>query len=204
MFIIFITFSKILLDCSTSILTLENFTPFLQLSHSHFPLLISLSLISWRLIKTWLLSLNSFNFIFFSSFSRYLNLTPVNPVSHHCPVSTVPSFVCLCCGVWKKLQTPCAQITKVSRGESRAWTCLPEVSPVVVLFALFLVPSLSAQLFPSWVQGPAHNLLWTLSVTSDQAIIPGLLTTLPRKYYLIHEWTCLFIECHHDAWYLLL
>lgn len=38
------------------------------------------------------------------------------------------------------------------------------------------------------------------SVTLDQAITPGWLTTSVRKNYLHHEWTCLFIEI---AWYLL-
>lgn len=32
---------------------------------------------------------------------------------------------------------------------------------------------------------------------------PRLVNNPVRKYYLIHEWTCLFIQCHHDAWYLL-
>lgn len=30
---------------------------------------------------------------------------------------------------------------------------------------------------------------------------PRLVNSPGRKYYLLHEWTCLFIECHHDAWY---
>lgn len=89
----------------------------------------------------------------------------------------VPVSVCLSCGVWKKLQTPCAQMTEIFKGELREWTCFPAVSPVVGLFVLFLVPLLCSQLLPFWVQGPAHNLLWTLSITSDQAIIPGWLRT---------------------------
>ena len=32
---------------------------------------------------------------------------------------------------------------------------------------------------------------------------PRFVNNPVRKNDLIHEWTCLFIECHHDAWYLL-
>lgn len=42
-----------------------------------------------------------------------------------------PLSVCLGCGVRKKLQTPCAQMTKISEGVSRAWICFAAVSPVV-------------------------------------------------------------------------
>lgn len=32
---------------------------------------------------------------------------------------------------------------------------------------------------------------------------PRLVNNPVRKYYLFHEWTCLFTKCHHDAWHLL-
>lgn len=49
-------------------------------------------------------------------------------------------------------------------------------------------PSLTGQ-GPAAATGPGLK-----SVTSDQAITPGWLTTPVRKNYLRHEWTCLFIE----------
>lgn len=46
-----------------------------------------------------------------------------------------PLSVCLGFAVQKKLQTPCAQMTKLSKGGSSARICFPVVSPVVWLFA---------------------------------------------------------------------
>lgn len=66
----------------------------------------------------------------------------------------------------------------------------------------FLVLSLSAQLF--WGQGPqSHNLLWTLSVTSDQAITPGWLTSWGKSIIFFMNGHVCLLKCHHDARYLL-
>lgn len=104
-----------------------------------------------------------------------------------------PSSVCLGCGVRKKLQTPCAQMTKISEGVSRAWICFAAVSPVVWLLVFF---------FGSFTPGSA--VLGARSPVSQPALVlkrnigssyyPRLVNKLGRKYYLLHEWTCLFIE----------
>lgn len=113
--------------------------------------------------------------------------------------SPSPSSVGVSPAVQKNLQTPCGQMTKFSRGESRAGVCFPAASPVV---SPFLLPPLRAGLL--WRGKVLHSTSPGLkSVTSDQALTPGWLTTPMRKNYLHHEWTCLLLKCHRDAWYLL-
>ena len=73
----------------------------------------------------------------FFSFFLFKNLLKIPP--HHHPFRAVPLSVSLSCGVGKKPQTPWAQMTKTSEGESRDWICFPTVSPVVWLFLLFSV-----------------------------------------------------------------
>lgn len=54
--------------------------------------------------------------------------------------SPSPSSVGVSPAVQKNLQTPCGQMTKFSRGESRAGVCFPAASPVV---SPFLLPPLA-------------------------------------------------------------
>lgn len=102
------------------------------------------------------------------------------------PFRRSPSSVGLSPAVEKKLQTPCGQMTKFSRGESRAGVCFPAATPVVCLFIWpFLSPPLRAR---DPAQPPVAPGL--KRVASDQ----GWLTTSVRENYLHHEWTCLFGE----------
>lgn len=57
----------------------------------------------------------------------------------------------------------------------------------------FVVHSLVLSCFPAL--DLEHNI--------GSSFYPRLVNKPVRKYYLIHEWTCLFTECHHDAWHLL-
>lgn len=63
------------------------------------------------------------------------------------------------------------------------------------LFLLFLVTELCSQLFSA--QGSTQPAL-DFKRNIGSSYYPRLANSPGRKY-LIHEWTCLFIECHHDA-----
>lgn len=114
----------------------------------------------------------------------------------------LPSSACLCCGVLKKLQTPCAQMTKISRGLSRAWVCFPASSSVS-----WLVPSFPGSLTRcsavlgarSPLSQPAPDLKRDIGSSS----YPRLLNN-PRWEGIIlfmNGHVCL-LECHCDAGYL--
>lgn len=102
--------------------------------------------------------------------------------AHH-PLSTVPLSLSLCRGVRKKLQTPCAQMTKLSKGESRDWICFPTVCPVVWPFVLFFGPLTfcSAALGTRSHSQPALDLKHNIG----SSYYPRLVNNPVRKYYLI-------------------
>lgn len=135
------------------------------------------------------------NFFYFISYSVFSAMSLLNKClcgrlrPKASSFSRSPSSVGLSPAVRKKLQTPCGQMTKFSRGESRAGVCFPVATPVVGSFVPLFSCVLSTLRSCTAATGPGLK-----SVTSDQAITPGWLTTSVRKNYLHHEWTCLFIE----------
>lgn len=91
----------------------------------------------------------------------------------------------------KGLQRGVVRLDLLSYGECRCSTVCPLFGSRTFCSA---VPPLGAR---SHLQ-PALDLKRNIG----SSYYPRLVNNPVRKYYLIHEWTCLFIECHHDAWYL--
>lgn len=92
----------------------------------------------------------------------------------------------------KALRRGVQRLDLLSCGESR---CFTVCSLFGSLTSFSAVPLLGARSDTP----PALDLKRNIGST----YYPRLVKYPVRKYYLIHEWTCLFIECHHDAWYLL-
>lgn len=90
------------------------------------------------------------------------------------------------------LQRGVERLDLISYGESR---CLTVCSLFGCLTFFAAVPLLGAR-------SHTHPVL-DLKRNIGSSYYPRLVNNPARKYYLIHEWTCLFVECHHDAWYLL-
>lgn len=113
----------------------------------------------------------------------------------------LPWLSCLRCGVLKKLHTPCAQMTKISRGLSVAWMCFPAHSPVFWLFPSFPgCPALRSAVLGA--RSPRSRSAPGLKRNiGSSSLRPGRRTTPPvRGNYLIHEWTCLFIGVSPWRW----
>lgn len=113
-----------------------------------------------------------------------------------------PWLSCLSrCGVLKKLHTPCAQMTKISKGLSRAWMCLAALRPVFwLLSCLPGSPALRSAVLGA--RSPrSHSAPGLKRNIGSSSLRPGRLTSPPvRGNYLVHEWTCVFIGVSPWRW----